>query len=398
MWRSAGIFVVWFLCAIALWAEPIDQGPVLTVRLLDSVSTAGSETGQVISAVVIPSVLEVQSIPAGSRITGIVAERKRPDARDVERARLRILFDRLILPSGTSVTIEGRILEVENAREQVDEEGSIVGILASESLSARLDRSLGSISGRYPGLGGILAGLRAGIFGAPNSEIQYGPGVELRVGLLHQPTLGAQDTSQEFLLPASQALVAYVNALPYRTESVSPRGPSDLVQLVFLSKSEQELRKAFQAAGWTEARGQDAVANLETLQAVMEMRGFNEAPVSTLLLAGRSPDLVFQKQNNTFAKRHHIRIWHGESFEGRGVWLGAATHDVEIEFSEQTRTFVHRIDTQIDRERAKVLDDLAATGLIQGFTPVDLAPLPPELRNATGDALITDGRAFVIWF
>lgn len=43
--------------------------------------------------------------------------------------------------------------------------------------------------------------------------------------------------------------------------------------------------------------------------AVADHHGYKTTPVSTLLISGREPGLVFQKQLNTFAKRHHIRIW-----------------------------------------------------------------------------------------
>ena len=53
------------------------------------------------------------------------------------------------------------------------------------------------------------------------------------------------------------------------------------------------------------------------------------SPVSALLMNERPPDLVFQKSLNTFAKRHHVRIWKlAKKYNGREVWVGAATHDI----------------------------------------------------------------------
>ena len=72
-----------------------------------------------------------------------------------------------------------------------------------------------------------------------------------------------------------------------------------------------------------------------------------------LLLAGSPPEMVFQKMNNTFAQRHHLRVWkRPDTFEGKPVWVIAATHDTGIEFSEQNRTFIHKIDSH-DRSRAR---------------------------------------------
>jgi hypothetical protein len=130
-----------------------------------------------------------------------------------------------------------------------------------------------------------------------------------------------------------------------------------------------------------------------------ELRGYQEAPVSTLLLEGQPPDLVFQKQNNTFAARHHLRIWRRrDRFHGKEVWVCSSTHDIGIDFSEQNHTFIHKVDSQIDRERAKVVTDLLFTGLAQGLSLVERPNVPTKLFNATGDALETDGKMAVISF
>jgi len=130
-----------------------------------------------------------------------------------------------------------------------------------------------------------------------------------------------------------------------------------------------------------------------------ENRGYKEAPVSVLTLSGRPPDLVFEKQNDTFNARHHLRVWReAGSFQGRDVWVCSATHDTGISFSEQDRTFIHKIDSNIDRERAKVMNDLIFTGLVRGLSLVDRPSVPAGLSNATGDKLTTDGRMVVISF
>jgi hypothetical protein len=74
----------------------------------------------------------------------------------------------------------------------------------------------------------------------------------------------------------------------------------------------------------------------------------------------------------------------------------AATHDTGISFSEKDRTFIHKIDSQIDRERAKVVNDLILTGRVQGVELVDRPNVPQHGQNATGDNLDTDGRIAVL--
>ena len=136
---------------------------------------------------------------------------------------------------------------------------------------------------------------------------------------------------------------------------------------------------------------------METFRAIAELRGYKEAPVSTLLLDGKPPDLVFQKQNNTFAARHHLRIWRRpDTFAGKPVWVCAATHDTGIDFSQENRTFIHKIDPLIDRERAKVVNDLLFAGAVKSLALVDRPEVPRQSQNATGDKLETDGHMAVL--
>jgi hypothetical protein len=139
------------------------------------------------------------------------------------------------------------------------------------------------------------------------------------------------------------------------------------------------------------------LSKFETLRALAEDRGYSEAPVSVLLLDGKPPDLVFEKTNDTFARRHHLRIWRRPgNFRGKPVWAVAATHDIGIDFSEAERTFIHRIDSQIDRERDKVVNDLLFAGHVEAFDLVERPAVPRQGRNATGDNLETDGRIAVL--
>ena len=130
-----------------------------------------------------------------------------------------------------------------------------------------------------------------------------------------------------------------------------------------------------------------------------EDRGYKEAPVSILFLDDRPPDLAFEKTNNTFSARHHLRIWRRPGvFGGKPVWVSSSTHDTGIDFSEENRTFIHKIDPHIDRERAKVVNDLLFTGTVKGLALVDRPSVPAKGYNATGDQILTDGRMAVLRF
>ncbi len=229
-----------------------------------------------------------------------------------------------------------------------------------------------------------------------DSNIDFEPGVEMTLELTKplewaggEPALGVEPIQPE------QELLSLVSRQPFRTATEKSARPSDVTNLMFLG-SAKEISNAFEQAGWSTAERLNATSKLETFRAIVEQRGYKEAPLSVLLLDGAPPDLVFQKQNDTFAARHHLRIWHRPGrFAGQDVWVCAATHDIGIDFSQESRTFTHKIDSQIDRERAKVVNDLLFTGLVRGLSLV-ARDLPAGLANATGDRLETDGGMAVI--
>ena len=119
--------------------------------------------------------------------------------------------------------------------------------------------------------------------------------------------------------------------------------------------------------------------------------------MSVLMIEGKAPDFTFQKGLNTFAKRHHLRIWKQPGqYRGRDIWVSSSTHDTGIGV-EKAKKWFHRIDPRIDRERAKVQNDLLFG---TGATSYALVERPKELRsaeNATGDKILTDGQMLVLW-
>jgi hypothetical protein len=121
--------------------------------------------------------------------------------------------------------------------------------------------------------------------------------------------------------------------------------------------------------------------------------------MAVLLLENRAPDMTWQKGNDTFARRHHLRIFRRPgTFDGKAIWVCSSTHDIGINYSERDHTFIHRVESSIDQERAKVVSDLSFTGLVRLLALVDRPEVPTETSNATGDTLTTDGRMAVVLF
>jgi hypothetical protein len=167
---------------------------------------------------------------------------------------------------------------------------------------------------------------------------------------------------------------------------------------MFIGTKEQ-IQQAFKDAGWVAADELDRASTMKTAQAIIENNGYSEAPMSMLMLDGKPPDMTFEKQNNTFASRHHIRVWQmPQTFDGKPVFVAAATHDVKIYFSKTSKSITHGIDPNIDKERTKVTDDLIFTGRVQATALVDRTNIPKDISNATGDKLQTDDKMSVLEF
>jgi hypothetical protein len=389
-----------FVCALAvclcapMHAATLDAGTQLEIRLKTKVASNGSKAGEAVEATLIQPVVVDGAIvvPAGVAVEGRVKSAT-AIAKPGDRASLELEFVKL-----GGAAIDAKVTAVDNARESVDESGEITGILESETLTAHIDRGIASVSKKYSRLGGFLDVVKSAMFQEPDPEIVYDAGVEMTLKLAKAAEWTGGAGAQPAITAISPAdeLYSMVNSQPWRTTTEGTSTPSDLTNLMFLG-SEEQLTAAFEAAGWSSAAQLNAVSKIEVVRAVAESRGYKEAPVSVLMLDERKPDLVFQKQNNTFAKRHHLRIWRRPgSFEGRAIWVCAATHDTGIEFSPEKRTFIHRIDPQIDRERAKVAGDLALTGRVKAMSLVERPEAPQHSQNATGDTLETDGRMAVL--
>jgi hypothetical protein len=392
------ILAAWGLLALPLsvLAETLPAGTKLQITLQTAVSSASKAGDKVDAVVIAPVVVDNRVyVPAGSRLTGVVkaAAIAKLDA----RAELALDFTELVLPPAAKKPLAVRVSEVDNARESVNEDGTILGILETETLTAQMDQGLERLGKKYAGFAGLLRTVKSAVLQKADTEIKYEPGVELELSLTQPLDLGDEHPYVDLQqVGPSEEINALVNALPFQTTAEKPPKPSDLTNLMYLGSRDQVIA-AFAAAGWSTAEQVNAKSGLETFRAIAEQRGYKEAPMSTLVLEGKPPDMVFQKQLNTFAERHHLRIFgRPERFQGLEVWVCAATHDTGIEFSPQNRTFIHKIDGQIDRERAKVVFDLLHSGKVAAVELIERPAVPRSAFNATGDKIETDGKMAVL--
>ncbi len=395
-WKCAALVA---LSAAPVLALQIPPGTELQIRLKTKVGSKLSKANDPVDADLIAPVMvgSVYAFPMGAVVHGTVVEAQ--TSSDAQRALLVLNFTGVDV-KGAPVAVLTRVASVDNAREKVDDQGRIHGVLASDTPAGKVDAEISKVADRLGGLGSLLSGATKRVTQQIDQEITYDAGVEMSLTLTAPVTLtepGGPGLIGK-LKPVSNrdALARLAAGEPFQTVAQKPPKNSDLTNLMLIGEKE-EVEQAFADAGWHLAASLNPMAKFETLEALAEDKGYNEAPVSILFLEGKPPDMVFEKNNNTFARRHHLRIWlRPDGYEGRPVWIVAATHDMGINFSAADRTFIHRIDSSIDREREKVTNDLIFAGHVVSMLSVSRPEVPQNGQNATGDNLATDGKITVL--
>ena len=388
----------------SLYSVTVPAGTIVNLRLTTEVSS-DKPSGQPANTVVIAPVLlnNTVAIAPGTQFEGVTADahadQPAADGKAEQPATLRLQFTKIKGKSGQSKNVSCAVAGIDNARESIDQSGLITGILASRSFGSLADSGINKLLEKNSGLGQLLSDVKKAAVKETDPSIDYKPGVELTVKLT-QPLDWTPSGDWKMPGPVQPAdqLQAYVAQQPFRTPALSPPNPSDLTNLMFIGSKEQ-VEQHFKDAGWFASDPLGQESKFRTAQAIIENRGYDEAPMSVLTLAGKPADMTFEKQNNTFAARHHIRIWQlPQPFNNRTVFVAAATHDTKIYFSKTSRSITHGIDPNIDREREKVVNDMLFAGHVQAVSLVDRTNIPKNISNASGDVLQTDDKIAVVEF
>ena len=159
--------------------------------------------------------------------------------------------------------------------------------------------------------------------------------------------------------------------------------PGDPVNLALIGTF-SELKAAFARAGWIQADALGLKSSWGMAVSFVLNRPYPSAPFSTLYLFGRKQDVGFQKSiDMSPRKRHHIRFWALSSerasevstpefwlnadrppFDERVLWVGAGTRDTGLSFTRFTFQFTHATADDTNAERALILGELKAAGVI----------------------------------
>jgi len=210
-------------------AADIPSGTQLEIRLTTIVNSATAKINDPVEAVVIAPVIAGEHIviAAGAKVHGQIKEVKQPAKAD-DQAVVQIQFDQLRGTAGQKAALSARLVTVDNARETVDEKGRILGIVGSETGSARMDQGISKVAQRYPGLGDFLGLAKGAVVKEADPSIHYEPGVEMTIELA-QPLSWTETSAGPdvgAIAPAEQ-LADLVNREPMRTVALKPPSPSD---------------------------------------------------------------------------------------------------------------------------------------------------------------------------
>lgn len=375
--------------------EPLAS--LVPLRLQAPLSSAAHD-GDAVRAISITSPLAAGAgVPAGCTIRG-VARLDQGLGRTLDRTALRVSFTEVVDRDGTVHVVRGSIATIDNARESMSGDGAIIGLEPLRAMPSRLETVLLLVAHAHPLLMATAAGVRLADREVDRPGIHLAAGTEVAAALTRSDQAPLACAPVVPVVTASADVREALDGTAVRSTTDDGQVEADWVNLAVVG-AEPAIREAFASAGWTTAAQTSVRADTRTFLALATHHGYREGPVSGLRLDGARPAMVYQKQNNTFAKRHHIRLWStSRRIGGRAVWLAAATHDIGVEFSSVKRHFTHRIDGAIDDERAKVAGDLALTGAVDGVMLLERAAIPAESRNAAGDAVVTDGRLAIVTF
>jgi opacity protein-like surface antigen len=390
--------------AVVLLADTIPAGTRLEIRIQQPISSYSTRAGTKISGILISPVSEGGKIvvPLGTTIQGSVVSVRRVGLGFAhETAEVELRFDHLVFSDGTSAPVQVLITSVENARESINKKGRIQGIRSTSTLSNRASGIVGTLAFGDPIAAIFTTAGSACVLRFSEPEITLPSGAELLGEVVAPVNLpGGQAQTLPPIVDTDDGrkdLGDMVHKLPFRTFTAGKKElPSDFTNLIFIGSSDA-LERAFAASGWVIVDDLSAETTYSTIRSVAENQGYRRAPMSVLLLHGEAPNFAYAKTLNTFSKRHHLRIWKTrETWHGEPVWTSSSTHDIGIGFSKKNKTFIHLIDTNIDNERAKVVNDLIYTSCVSSVQLVTRPWLPKDAKNGTGEELVTDGRVAVL--
>jgi len=376
-------------------AQSIPASTTLAVRTLDALESTPAARGRKVRAMVMSPVVQDERVVVAPRtiLEGAVVGAGVEPANG-RRHFLDVRFTSMLSGDGSRLPVAAQVIRVDNARDTVDEHGRILGPSEPSKTRDRADWAALALGTASPVAAAIFFAALWGEAHERHRRISYPAGTDMTLfveGPVQLPAWPLYAAPPP--IDGDSSLGRLLATLPTRSFATGDRVPKDFVNLLFIG-NDMQVNRAFERAGWTAPDRMSTAADFETFIRAARGQGFMHQPVSRQVMFGRPPDLVFQRVANTFAKRHHVRLWRTtERWDGLPVWVAAATHDVGVEISLRSRTFTHRVDDAIDGERDKVVSDLSAALQVGQLSSVARMPLPD---SAGRGPVLSDWRVAVI--
>ncbi len=193
---------------------------------------------------------------------------------------------------------------------------------------------------------------------------------------------------------AASQLNEMVKLLPARVMNGEGR-EGDMLNLIFVAR-EDELQKTFASAGWLIVEKSKPKIFWHLL---WQRTNYMKLPMDHLYVFGRPQDFSYALPDpkSIVARRHHLRIWKTDrAVNGVPLWVGAATHDVAIEFVKRKFRLFHRIDPNVDAEREFIAGNLAETRQLTREEYVRCSTPVFTAQTATGQDYYSDSRLLLL--
>jgi hypothetical protein len=315
-----------------------------------------------------------------------------------ETASLELEFSRIVPQHGSPIGIRGRVIEIDNAREDV-KNGVIRGIRSTETPQGEISSRLKYLPSLrlYPDP--FLLGFKLLFPVFPEPEIYLPPGTDLLVGLKDNVDL------PEELVPPSplpglrndeqQRVTEILDQLPTRTLDKKSH-EADPINIAFIGTRE-ELAQAFQGAGWKQSDSVSWQSVGLQIHSFLAKSSYATAPMSRQLFDGRPPDLTLEKTFDSYSRRDHLRIWKLEStVDDVPLWVGAAVRETGATLSVTHMGFMHHVSDDLEGEQRAIQRHLLAADCVDSVGKVERPGMHKAVINATGEVLRTDGSVMVL--
>jgi hypothetical protein len=134
-------------------------------------------------------------------------------------------------------------------------------------------------------------------------------------------------------------------------------------------------------------------------EAALHHGKYPAAPVSNLYLFGRSEDFAVEHERESVSSRDHARFWDTKRQDQNThleIWIGDCSRDIGIKIVHKNHHVgtTHRIDGNLDAERALIVSEIQQTGRVSTVVmEPGMGPTKDAVNGEATECLPTEGRA-----